>query len=156
MKRPNAIGLREEKGDRATRIICWMYRAVSGVCTAEVRTWARTEVCKVAFRLVDPFPAQVLSEVNVKRTHTAVLLQVPETQNGHEMNLKRDLLCACMKQLPEQKDQDQYCPVECGIHLHWVQRSGRAWQKPAGQLALHARAARLFSHWPGPCPGCAA
>lgn len=65
-----------------------MYRAVSGVCTAEVRTWARTEVCKVAFRLVDPFPAQILSEVNVKRTHAAVLLQVPETQNGHKMNLK--------------------------------------------------------------------
>lgn len=55
---------------------------MSGVCAAEVWTRARTKVSKVALGLVDPFPAKVLSEVNVQRTHAAVLLEVPETVVG--------------------------------------------------------------------------
>lgn len=55
---------------------------MSGICAAEIRTRARTKVSKVALRLVDPFPAKVLSEVDVQRTHAAVLLQVPETVVG--------------------------------------------------------------------------
>lgn len=67
-----------------------MYRAVSGVCAAEVWTRARTKVSKVAFGLVDPFPAKVLSEVDVQRTHTAVLLEVPETQvSKHSQSKER-------------------------------------------------------------------
>ena len=99
------IRLREEGGVTATspdRIIYWIYRAVSGVCTAEVRTRARTKVSKVALRLMDPFPAKVLSEVDVQRTHAAVLLQVPETQYRNTVNLKRGLICDCVMQLPEQ------------------------------------------------------
>lgn len=105
------IRLRKEGGDRAPRKRRWMYRAVSGVCAAQVRTRARTEVSKVTFRLVDPLPAQVLSEVDVKRTHAAVLLQVPETQHWHTVNLEKGLKCACMMQLPEEKGYDQWDTV---------------------------------------------
>lgn len=73
-----------------------MYRAVSGVCTAEVWTRARTKVSKVALGLVDPFPAKVLSEVDVQRTHAAVLLQVPETQlSKHSQSKERPYMQQC-------------------------------------------------------------
>ena len=49
---------------------------MGGVCAAEVRAGARAEVGVVAFGLVDPPPAQVLAEVNIERSHAAVLLVV--------------------------------------------------------------------------------
>lgn len=122
------VRLRKEGRDRAPRKRHWIYRAVSGVCAAQVRTRARTEVSKVAFRLVDPLPAQVLSEVDVKRTHAAVLLQVPETQQQHTVNLEKGLKCACMMQLPEEKGYDQQYPVGHGAGLLWERRSGRGRQ----------------------------
>lgn len=55
------------------------YRAVGCVRAAEVGTRAGAEVGVVALRFMDPFPAQILSEVNVERAHTAVLLQIATT-----------------------------------------------------------------------------
>jgi len=138
------IRLREEGGVTATspdRTIYGMYRAVSGVCAAEVWTRARTEVSKVALWLVDPLPAKVLSEVDVERTHAAVLLQVPETQHRNAVNLKRGLTCDRVLQLPEQKDKYQQCPVGRGAAQT---SSGRQ----LSSLALLVPASRQLHPWP--------
>lgn len=129
-----------------------MYRAVSGVSAAQVRTRARTKVSKVAFRLVDPLPAQVLSEVDVKRTHAAVLLQVPETQHWRTVNLEKGLICACMMQLPEGKGQYQQYLVGHGAGLLWERRSGRGRQ--ASCLALPTRLQETLPLAPGAAPPC--
>lgn len=62
------------------------YRAMGRVCTAEVRARARAEVGIVTLRLVDPFPAQILPEVDVEGADTAVLLQVAvvKTRTGYQ------------------------------------------------------------------------
>jgi hypothetical protein len=62
------------------------YRTVGCVCAAEVWARARAEVRIVTLRFVDPFPAQILSEVNVEGTHTAVLLQVATTKNIYRIS----------------------------------------------------------------------
>lgn len=70
------------------------YRAVGCVCTAEVWTRAWAEVGIVALRFMDPFPAQVLPEVNVQRAHAAVLLQIATTRKHlQKMNLKGNHQC---------------------------------------------------------------
>lgn len=48
-----------------------------GVSTPEVWAGTRAEISVVAFGFVDPFPAQVLSEINVEWTHTAVFFVIP-------------------------------------------------------------------------------
>lgn len=47
---------------------------MGGVCTAQVRTWTRAEVRIVPFRLMDPPPSQILTEINIEWSHTALLL----------------------------------------------------------------------------------
>lgn len=50
------------------------HHVVVVVCTPEVRTAAGTEVGFVTFGLVDPFPIEVPSEVDVERAQAAALV----------------------------------------------------------------------------------
>lgn len=74
------------------------YRAMGCVCTAEVWARARAEVGIVTLRLVDPFPAQILPEVDVEGADTAVLLQVAVVKTyrrsaKRETDYKRSFTC---------------------------------------------------------------
>ena len=62
---------------------------MGGVCAAEVRAGAGAEVGVVAFGLVDPPPAKVLAEVDVERSHAAVLLVVAAGEQ-EEKHVEKD------------------------------------------------------------------
>lgn len=61
---------------------CQTHLAVLRVQAPNVGTGPEAEVGMVALGLVDPLPAQVLAEVNVKLPHTAVLLRGAAGKEG--------------------------------------------------------------------------
>lgn len=56
------------------------YRGIGGISTAEVWAGTGAEVGIVALRFMDPFPTQIMPEVNVERAYTAVLLLIATTK----------------------------------------------------------------------------
>lgn len=53
------------------------YSAVLSIWAPQIGAGSRTEISMVSFRFMNPFPAKIPLEVNIKWTQTAIILHIP-------------------------------------------------------------------------------